>query len=309
MYMPTQSAEGQDFKPIPAWPRDTPVAEPLWRRSDAAGLAIDFNAAWLRFTDRSPQSSARNGWLQDVYPDDRERCLAIHRAMQDQRLPYTLDFRLHHTVRGHCWLMERVTPLFAPNGRFDGFAHHCTDIHDRIQLEEQLAERSRRLRCTVRAQSLFATALASELERLPARQVQAALGVMARLAAQAPAVRREVTPAGDWIVDIARGLPSTDSEAPVEWLLSDDLDGVSVWIDPHLLSPALTSAITCAASLRGAPTPCRAERRGSSLWLEIPALPGSSGFVLLDLALRLHGCALEAAAGDAARGRVALPLA
>jgi PAS domain-containing protein len=309
MYIPTESAEGQAFEPIPAWPGDTPLAEPMWRRSDAMGLATDFNAAWLRFTERSPQSAVRNGWLQDVHPDDRARCVAIHADMQDQRLPYALDFRLRHTRRGHRWLMERAIPLFAPDGRFAGFDHHCTDIHDRMQLEEELAERSRRLRCAMRTQALFATALAAELDRLLLARVQAALGVMARLAAQAPGVRRAATNAGDWLADLRRGLPDDERSLPDGWQRVADVDTATVWVDPHLLGPALNCAIACAALLGCGPAPCRAERRDGSLLLEIPALPGSSGFVLLDLALRLHGCRLDAAVDNATRWRTALPLA
>jgi hypothetical protein len=316
MYSPSEAAEGHAFGPIPAWPRHAPEAEPLWRRSDAAGLAIDFNATWLRFTDRSPQSSARNGWLQDVHPDDRARCLAIHAAMHDQRLPYTLDFRLRHTVRGHRWVMERATPLFGPDGRFDGFAHHCTDIDDRMLLEEDLAARSRRLRCAMRTQALFATALAAELDRLPPAQVRGALRVMARLAAQAPAVRRVATPAGEWLQGIARELAQCGDATVRPAEIAPAAEAAILWIDPGLLAPALACALACAAALRGsrgagsrAEAGWRADAVDGALVIALPALPGSSGFVLLDLALRLHGCVLESVASDAMRWRVALPLA
>ncbi len=314
MYSPTESAEGAAFGPMPAAARGAPLAEPLWRRSDASGMAIDFNPAWLQFTERSAESSVRHGWLQDVHPDDRARCLAIHGEMQHQRLPYTLDFRLRHTVRGHCWLMERATPMLAPDGRFDGFAHHCTDIQDRMALEEELAERSRRMRCTMRTQALFATALGAELDRLSADQVRAALGAMARLAAQAPAVRRAETPAVPWLHGVAQAVArSSNHAAPHGLRIDPEVDGATLWIDPALLAPALTCAIACATTLQAGPT--RAEpawhvaRASNSLALELPALPGSSGFVLLDLALRLHGCTLDPVTGDGARWRVALPQA
>lgn len=312
MYSPSESAEGAAFGPMPASPRGAPMAEPLWRRSDATGLAIDFNPAWLQFTERSAQSSVRNGWLQDVHPEDRARCLAIHGEMQHQRLPYTLDFRLRHTQRGHCWLMERATPLLAPDGRFDGFAHHCTDIQDRMALEEELAERSRRMRCAMRTQALFASALGAELDRHSADQLRAALGAMARLAAQAPAVRRTETPAGAWLhgIDqaVARGAP--DEPHGVE--VGAGVEESTLWIDAALLGPALACAIGCAATLRAgasrAEAAWRVTRCGTTLTLELPALPGSSGFVLLDLALRLHGCTLAPLTADGTRWRVALPL-
>ncbi len=313
MYSPTELAEGWAFGSIPASPRGAPVAEPLWRRSDAGGLAIDFNAAWLDFTDRSVPSSVRNGWLQDVHPDDRARCLAIHAEMQHQRLPYTLDFRLRHTVRGHCWLMERATPVFAPNGRLDGFAHHCTDIHDRVALEEELAERSRRMRGAMRAQALFASALGAEFDRLSAGQVRAALDAMARLAAQAPAVRRVATAAAPWLQGIDRSLAHGAEDLAQRVEIGAGVEGAMVWIDAALLAPALGCALTCATTLRTGSS-CvdaawRATRSGTSLSIELPALPGSSGFVVLDLALRLHGCTLDPVVGDDTRWRVALPLA
>lgn len=310
MYSPTDSAEGPAFRPIPAWP-PAPVAEPLWRRSDAHGLAVDFNAAWLQFTDRSAPSSVRNGWLQDVHPDDRARCLAIHTEMHEQRLPYTLDFRLHHPQRGHCWVMERATPLFGADGHFEGFAHHCTDMNDRVRLEEELAERSRRMRCAMRTQALFATALAAELDRLPPAEVRSALGVMARLAAQAPAVRRAAVQAGPWLRSIVAEIERCGPGRAMAPQLAPSVDALSVWIDPDLLGPALTNAIVCSACLQAdrSPVDWQVDREGNSLVLRLPALPGSSGFVLLDLALRLHGCVVEPVGGDGLRWRVALPLA
>jgi hypothetical protein len=310
MYSPTDSAEGTAFRPIPAWPT-APVAEPLWRRSDRRGLAVDFNPAWLQFTERSAPSSARNGWLQDVHPEDRGRCLAIHAEMHEQRLPYTLDFRLHHTRRGHCWLMERATPLFLPDGHFDGFDHHCTDVQDRVRLEEDLAERSRRMRCTMRAQALFATALATELDRLPPAEVRSALGVMARLAAQAPAVRRSAVQAGPWLRSIAADIERCGRAGATAPRITPSVEALSVSVDPDLLAPALANAIVCSACLQRDPgnVDWRVDRVGRALVVQLPASAGSSGFVLLDLAVRLHGCVVEPVVADALHWRVALPLA
>ena len=94
-----------------------PVTGPLLRCSGVDGLAREFNSAWLSYTGRPLQSVLRDGWLDDVHPDDRPRCVAIHAAMSNQRRAYALDFRLRNGA-GYRWMLEHVTPLLRPDGTF-----------------------------------------------------------------------------------------------------------------------------------------------------------------------------------------------
>lgn len=93
-------------------------------------------------------------------------------------------------------------------------------------------------------------------------------------------------------------------------------DPLEIDIDSVALSSAIANALVCTALLADRPlsaaaaTVC-AERIDGALFIDLPALPGSSALVLLDLALRGRGLPggqfVEAPGG--ARLRLALPLA
>ena len=64
-------------------------------------------------------------------------------------------------------------------------------------------------------------------------------------------------------------------------------------------------------ALQAAPVAIGARRAGELLLVDLPALPGASAYVLLDLALHMHGLPGGQMVGDGGRARwhITLPLA
>lgn len=300
-------------------PEDIPrecACGPLQRRSDSRGMACAFNVAWLKFTDRHLEASVRNGWLQDVHPEDRSRCLSIHAEMFTLRAPYSLDYRLRHAVRGYRWVMEQATPASARDGSFDGFEHHCMDVDVRTELGERLANHVGRLRHALHGHAKFAAALATELAHLPAARVEIALATAARVVGARPLPPPRRRSVASWLgrlVDDAHGAlpPGTGSFALTLPAEAGDID-----IDSPVIDAALVNALVCVSllsepALHAAPVAVGTRRVGEALLLALPALPGASAYVLLDLALRMHNlpCGQMVGEGGAARWQITLPLA
>ena len=265
------------------------VTGPLLRCSGVDGFAREFNSAWLSYTGRPLQSVLREGWLDDVHPDDRPRCVAIHAAMSNQRRAYTLDFRLRNGAAGYRWMMEHATPLLRPDGTFHGYAHHCMDVHERTTLSEELAARTHGLRLNVRQHGRFAVALARELAALPADRARDRLLTMARLADGPSTLDRTRFRLADWI-DAAIGSMRLAPDPPS---LSIDLPAESIELDADrtLLTKALADVLAEAAAPQPKPRviELRAARTESLVLIDTPAIEASSAFALLACAIQLHG--------------------
>lgn len=110
-------------------------------------LCYYFNKVWLDFVGRTLEQEAGNGWLENVHPDDRDRCVQVYRANFDARRPFEMEYRLRHHRGQFRWIFDRGIPRFKPDGTFEGFVGGCLDIHDRKEAAEKIrmADESLRL--------------------------------------------------------------------------------------------------------------------------------------------------------------------
>jgi len=103
--------------------------------SDTARRATWFNRAWVEFTGRPMEQDLGEGWIENVHPEDRARCLQLHADHFDTRSPFEIDYRLRRHDGIHRWIMDRGIPRFGPAGQFLGFMGSCIDIHERKEAE------------------------------------------------------------------------------------------------------------------------------------------------------------------------------
>jgi PAS domain S-box-containing protein len=93
-------------------------------------LCTGFNQAWLSFTGRSIDDELGNGWASGVHEDDRDRCLTIYTGAFDQRLPFSMEYRLQRNDGQYCWINDAGWPRFLDDGTFAGYIGCCLMIDD-----------------------------------------------------------------------------------------------------------------------------------------------------------------------------------
>jgi PAS domain S-box-containing protein len=63
-----------------------------------------------------------------VHPDDLERCIQVYNDSFDQRVPFSMDYRLRHISGEYRWVLDDGSPRYDKNGLFIGYIGHCLDI-------------------------------------------------------------------------------------------------------------------------------------------------------------------------------------
>ena len=108
----------------------------LWM-SDETGAITYANQTWLDWTGKPFEDHLGGGWLQSVFPEDRQR--AAHKFMSDlnARNFYEVEFRLEYpkgNIR-HCFANGR--PQYREDGSFAGYIGACVDITEQKNLQQQ----------------------------------------------------------------------------------------------------------------------------------------------------------------------------
>jgi PAS domain S-box-containing protein len=110
--------------------------------ADPDAFSTFFNANWLAFTGRTLEQECGMGWAEDVHPDDQARCLEVYQKAFAARLPFTIEYRLRRHDGVYRWVVDNGVPLYAANGRFEGYIGSAVDITDRKHTEQAALHQS-----------------------------------------------------------------------------------------------------------------------------------------------------------------------
>lgn len=80
------------------------------------------------------------GWISRVHADDISLFLAKERQASVSKEGFSTELRFVHETNRVTWALLILIPLTAPNGKFSGYLATITDITDRKELEERLAQ-------------------------------------------------------------------------------------------------------------------------------------------------------------------------
>jgi two-component system sensor histidine kinase VicK len=105
--------------------------------SDETSNATYFNKEWMELTGRSMKDLLQFGWVDLVYPEDKERYVNIYLEAFKNKEPFTGEFRVLNKKGGYRWLLATGTARLLPDGSFAGYISSCIDITDRKKEEEE----------------------------------------------------------------------------------------------------------------------------------------------------------------------------
>jgi PAS domain S-box-containing protein len=108
-------------------------------------LCTWFNKPWLAFVGRSMGQELGNGWSENTYPGDFDRCLQTYATAFDARQPFTMEYRLKRHDGEYRWILDTGTPVHGKSGEFTGYIGSCIDITERKWAEERLRQNEARL--------------------------------------------------------------------------------------------------------------------------------------------------------------------
>jgi two-component system CheB/CheR fusion protein len=102
------------------------------------GLRTFFNVTWLTYTGRSMDEEIANGWVNDVYPPDKDQFLSIYKKGFQEQKEFMIEYRLRRWDGEYRWVRAIGRPTFSPDDQFTGFVGICTEIHDSKLMQEEL---------------------------------------------------------------------------------------------------------------------------------------------------------------------------
>ena len=116
----------------------------IWR-SGADARCDYFNDTWLAFTGRSLAEELDDGWTSGVHPDDLQACVGRYLEHFQKREYFEIEYRLRRYDGQYRWILDRGAPMYAEDGRFEGFIGSCVDVHESHlarQTEEELHQQT-----------------------------------------------------------------------------------------------------------------------------------------------------------------------
>jgi PAS domain S-box-containing protein len=106
--------------------------------TDTDKLRNYFNKVWLNFTGHTEEMEFGEGWVSGMYADDYERTNQIFNTSFDNRLPYSLEYRLKRHDGEYRWLRDDGCPRYNSMGLFIGYIGYCLDVTESKQVEIEL---------------------------------------------------------------------------------------------------------------------------------------------------------------------------
>jgi PAS domain S-box-containing protein len=97
-----------------------------------------FNHPWLKFTGKTLEQEAGDGWLLGVHPDDRGQVMERFSLAFDRRQEFKIEYRLRRHDGEFRWILDHGAPRLLSDGTFAGYVGSCVDVTDlRMASENQ----------------------------------------------------------------------------------------------------------------------------------------------------------------------------
>lgn len=103
--------------------------------TDAQGRMTYGNPRWCLITGLGLEQALGDGWVQALYPDDRERVEAAWQAMLDTRQAFHAEYRFQYPDGKTIWVFGAAEALVDADGQVTGYLGIIFDITERMQAD------------------------------------------------------------------------------------------------------------------------------------------------------------------------------
>jgi len=134
----------------------------IWK-TDNNGRNVYANHNFLTFVGKTEQEVIRDGWLDCVHPDDRERLEIRLEKQIDEKWMHNTELRLKHCGGDHIWLNTVIKPFYDMTGKQDGYIGMGLDINDKKNTEMELQRAKEEAEKANRAKSEFLANMSHEI--------------------------------------------------------------------------------------------------------------------------------------------------
>jgi len=96
--------------------------------SDAERRGVYFNTQWRSFTGHSLGELLGEGWINDVHPEDRRRCIDVFERACNAREKFSLEYRLRRHDGQYHYVLDAGAPEFSDDGTLLGYVSTAIDV-------------------------------------------------------------------------------------------------------------------------------------------------------------------------------------
>lgn len=100
-----------------------------------------FNRRWFEYTALTYEESMRDGWINILHSDDRQKSLAIWQQALSNGSPYEVEYRLKRHDGEYHWFLARALPIKGDDGKIRKWFGTCTDINEQKLANETLEQK------------------------------------------------------------------------------------------------------------------------------------------------------------------------
>jgi signal transduction histidine kinase len=143
--------------------------------------------------------------VENVHPDDVDRCMQIYVSNFDARRSFEMEYRMRHHTGRYRWILDRGVPRHTPDGQFEGYIGGCLDI----QAQKEAAEKVRiadNLARLIKMQDEERRRIARELHDCAGQTLAVLAMNLAHLVQRAEGIAPELAKEGEEIEAIVRQL-------------------------------------------------------------------------------------------------------
>ncbi|WP_341736594.1 GAF domain-containing protein [Microcoleus sp. CAWBG640] len=123
-------------------------------RTDTSGNCLFVNDRWCEIAGLTPDEALGTGWIQGLYPEDRDRISAEWYQSSQEHRHFKLEYRFGRSDGTFSWVFGQASAERDEDGQIVGYIGTITDISDRKRAEEALSQLNQELEQRVQQRTL-----------------------------------------------------------------------------------------------------------------------------------------------------------